>query len=56
MLEDGLAIVDGIDYAHHTQRNILGISLHIGKTELSAAYLNHLVIKLSVSTELYMPD
>ena len=34
MLEDGLAIVDGIDYAHHTQRNILGISLHIGKNRI----------------------
>ncbi len=34
VLEDGVAIVDGIDYAHHTKRNIVGISLHIGKNRI----------------------
>lgn len=33
-LEDGLAVVDGIDYAHRTQKNILGIALHIGKNRV----------------------
>ncbi|MFI5171171.1 MAG: pseudouridine synthase [Chitinophagales bacterium] len=33
-LEDGIAMVDGIDYAHHTKRNIVGISLHIGKNRI----------------------
>ncbi len=33
-LEDGLARVDGIDYAHHSKRNIVGVSLHIGKNRI----------------------
>lgn len=33
-LEDGLAMVDGIDYAHHSKRNVVGVSLHIGKNRI----------------------
>lgn len=33
-LEDGMAMVDGIEYAHATKKNVVGIELHIGKNRI----------------------
>lgn len=41
-LEDGLAVVDGIDYAHATKKNVVGIELHIGKNRIVRRIFEHL--------------
>ncbi len=46
-LEDGLATIDGIDYAHHTHKNIIGISLHIGKNRIVRRIFEHLGYKVT---------
>lgn len=33
-LEDGVAEVDGIEYAHATKKNVVGIELHVGKNRI----------------------
>lgn len=48
-LEDGLAMVDGIDYAHPVRKNVIGISLHVGKNRIVRRIFEHLgydVVKL----------
>lgn len=41
-LEDGLAMVDGIDYAHPVKKNVVGVSLHIGKNRIVRRIFEHL--------------
>ena len=41
-LEDGLATVDGIDYAHPVKKNVVGVSLHIGKNRIVRRIFEHL--------------
>jgi 23S rRNA pseudouridine2605 synthase len=45
-LEDGLAEVDGIDFAHHTRKNIIGVSLHSGKNRIVRRIFEHLGYKV----------
>ena len=41
-LEDGVAYVDGIDFAHATKKNVVGIELHIGKNRIVRRIFEHL--------------
>jgi len=48
-LEDGKAVVDGIDYARNKGKNEVGIEIHIGKNRIVRRIFEHLgydVVKL----------
>lgn len=40
-LEDGMAYVDGIDYAHAVKKNVVGVSIHIGKNRIVRRIFEH---------------
>lgn len=41
-LEDGIALIDDIAYAHPQKKNIIGITLHVGKNRIVRRIFEHL--------------